>query len=560
MVVKRVLPLDFRMIAEILWDSYQDRLTLGQVLPLVDKKSYFFHNLIMDTNVNALDVLTNEVNGWLDGYLKGYKPKRVSSNTVIKDPVWGMTALTPLEISILDSPLLQRLRRIHQTGLVFLTYPAALHTRFDHSVGMLHCATLIVDSINRKYKSVGQSCPFSDAIEQTIRLACLLHDIGHSALSHLTEEFFSNYIIIEKAKNELEKEKGVRPKNHELLSAIIVRTERFISILDETFSINRPPYLSSARQIANHISDMIIGLPIDGNYENSYITEIINGPYDADRLDYIFRDSYFTGISLGTDAEKFIAGLSLEKIPDKRRNIDRRSMVLDINAASSYDQLILSKVSLCSTVYNHQKVLATNQVVQNILKILRDNPDKSINGVNIRNPIDFLSLTDWDFLIGNTDSDDIKKLQENIERRNLPVRYVRMSRLSIEGGKEHKISPDASSYFTTPEKLEELRIFICNNLGVKTSGPNTLGIALPRRMELKELCDAYCKEYGGSLEPFNNLSPANHFTNYLVYKWVGYIFGPYELLTEGNYTKICSILEDRLHIKLNQNAKPKKLQ
>ena len=511
--------------------------------------------------MEALNALTQEVDKWVSKYICSYKPRPISSNKVIKDPVWGMTGLTPLEISILDSPLLQRLRRIHQTGLVYLTYPAALHTRFDHSIGMLHCATLIIDSINRKYKSSGKSIPFSDIEEQEIRLASLLHDIGHTALSHLTEGIFSNYSTIIRAKKELEERKGIRPKNHEFLSAVIVRTSSFLCMLDEAINVNHPPFIKDVASTVNHISDMIIGLPIDDKNDKAYITDIVNGPYDADRLDYTFRDSYFTGISLGTDAEKFIAGLSIEKVEientKKRRREIRDSIVLDANSVSSYDQLILSKVSLYSTVYNHQKVLATNQIIENIMKILiRDPKNHFIKNVNLENPIDFLSLSDWDFLTGNTDSIDIEKLQKNIERRNLPVRYVILSRLSIEN-KDKKFPPDIIPYCEDPNKRENLRELICHDLGTPESGPDTITVGFPQFPQLNELGDAYCKNYDGSIEPFNNLSPMNYFRNYSMYKWAGYIFGPYESLDEKRYDKICSILDDQLKIKLSSNAKPK---
>ena len=503
--------------------------------------------------MEALNELLKEVDDWVKIYLQGYTPRPISANKVIKDPVWGMTGLSPLEISILDSPLLQRLRRIHQTGLVNLTYPAALHTRFDHSIGMLHCATLIIDSINRKYKFTGRGYHFSDAEEQEIRLASLLHDIGHSTLSHLTEGLFSNYSVIERAKKELHRLKRIEPKNHELLSAVIVRTPTFLSMFEEAVRLNHSISKMDAKETAKNISDMIIGLPIEGNKDRAYITEIVNGPYDADRLDYTFRDSYFTGISLGTDAEKFISGLSIERVNDTGRN----SIVLNTNSAATYDQLILGKVSLFSTAYNHQKVLATNQIVENILEILKSNPKNlSIHGVSLENPIDFLYLTDWDFLTGSTSSDDIKNLQRNIERRNLPVRYVRMSRLSIKS-KDKKFPPAFIPYIESPEKMEGLRKSICRDLGIPDSGPSTISFSLPKIPELNELNDAYCKNYDGSLEPFNNISPMHYFKVYLLYKWTGYIFGPYEYLSEKNYNKICSILNDALEIELTSNAKPK---
>ena len=115
----------------------------------------------MATPASFLEQLNHEIETWVRHYIGDYFPKPIKGNKIIKDPVWGMTTFSPLEISLIDSPLVQRLRRIHQTGLGFLTYPSALHKRFDHSIGMLHCATKMVYSINERYSSKGKSEPFS---------------------------------------------------------------------------------------------------------------------------------------------------------------------------------------------------------------------------------------------------------------------------------------------------------------------------------------------------------------------------------------------------------------
>lgn len=106
-------------------------------------------------------------------------------NKFVHDPVWGTIEISPHECSILDSPLLQRLRQIHQTGFVSSTYPSATHTRFEHTVGVMHLAGRIASTLSKRFPK--------DADEKTIqkvRLAALLHDTGHSAFSHTTEEIY----------------------------------------------------------------------------------------------------------------------------------------------------------------------------------------------------------------------------------------------------------------------------------------------------------------------------------------------------------------------------------
>ena len=515
----------------------------------------------MITNLNeliAVKALIDKVDPWVSECLKGYTPKQIFSNKIVKDPVWGMTILTPLEVSILDSPLLQRLRRIYQTGLVNLTYPAALHTRFEHSIGMLHCATSIIDSINRNEKSQKKNPRFTEKDEQEIRLACLLHDVGHSTLSHLTEDLYSGYTEIEQAKQSLEaSEPSVKPKNHELLSAVIVMTPSFLSIFEKAVEKNRNNLIDFANISANRIADMIIGRPVEGKLEQAFITDIINGSYDADRLDYIFRDSYFTGLALGTDVEKFISGLSIEKV----ESTGKTSIVLAFNSMSSYDRLISSKVSLSSDVYNHQKVLATNVLVKNILYILNTDLNNTIQGISLKNPIDFLSLTDWSFLTGTTKSTDIRNLQEMIARRDIPVRYVKIFHQSINSNNEEgEIPPSIAPYFSGGDKeRNDLIRLLCKNCGFDFFKPKSIFMEFPEFPSLGELQNAYIKNYDGTSVLYNSIMPTNQYNNDFGYKWAVYVFGHYEKLEKDIYEKVISCLQHILNIELNDNARPRKL-
>ena len=271
-----------------------------------------------------LQQLNREIDTWVKHYMGDYFPKRLKGNKIIKDPVWGMTTLSPLEINLIDCPLVQRLRRIHQTGLAFLTYPSALHKRFDHSIGMLHCASKIVTSINERHLAKSRPEPFTKKDIQEIRIAAILHDVGHACLSHLTESYFNNHPYIKFSLKEINQQKGVIPSNHELISSLIIKCPSFIDFFNQSLA-NYRGEIQDANDSLNRISDMIIGFPPSNNLEDAYKAEVVNGPYDADKLDYIFRDSYFTGISLSTDVERFIFGLSVAKVPqtDKKSVVSR---------------------------------------------------------------------------------------------------------------------------------------------------------------------------------------------------------------------------------------------
>ncbi len=507
----------------------------------------------MESATPALDQLQESVNTWVGEQLKGYVPRPVDSNKILREPVWGMTVLYPLEIAILDSPIVQRLRQIHQTGLVFLTFPSALHTRFDHTLGMIHCTAKITSAINSRYLSIAEQAPFTEKDIQEIRLAAILHDVGHTCLSHLTEPYFSDHPLMKHSKLELSQVKKVIPSNHEIISRLIVKSNAFINFFDMCIKATVPGQvrLRDAAVTCNNIADMIIGAPIGDNPSDSYKTEVVNGAFDADKLDYIFRDSYFTGISLGTDVDRFVFGLSLDDLPIPDR---RRGIVLDINAASSYDQLVLSKASLYINVYNHQKVMATNILVDQILRMLKDDTSIRIAGVSTENPLNFLSLADWDLLKGDCSNKEIKKIQKKLQQRDLPVRLFRISRKTVD-------TPDLPvkiiKVVDDDNARNNLRELICRGIGAPLTGCNTLQVSLPDKYSLPEMTNAFCRDFDGEIISFNEVSPLQWVETYRSNKWMGYVFGPSIHEKEETFEKIKGILEKELDTFFNSKSAPK---
>ena len=130
-------------------------------------------------------MLQDSIERFVRHYLNPYSIE-ADKTKFIHDPLWGTIEVTPYEQCILDTPLLQRLRQIHQTGFVYETFPSARHTRFEHTLGVMHMAGRIA-------KALGSRHPppvVDDTTEQRVRLAALLHDAGHSAFSHTTEEVY----------------------------------------------------------------------------------------------------------------------------------------------------------------------------------------------------------------------------------------------------------------------------------------------------------------------------------------------------------------------------------
>jgi hypothetical protein len=107
---------------------------------------------------------------------------------IIHDALWGTFELRPHEIALLDTPLLQRLRFIRQTGAVYATYPSALHTRFEHTLGVMLQAARICGALRRRH----DERRIDQVAEDTLRFAALLHDTGHGPFSHTSEQYFAS--------------------------------------------------------------------------------------------------------------------------------------------------------------------------------------------------------------------------------------------------------------------------------------------------------------------------------------------------------------------------------
>ena len=159
--------------------------------------------------------------------LSGYKPAVYNEIKVIHDPVWGTMKFYPWELQIMDSPLIQRLRNINQLGLAVYTYPSAHHSRFEHTLGVATLVTRMAESVN----DAGLSDMVADAEAITredidkLRIAALLHDVGHCFFSHLSEKMYGNTVEFEELKNSFEIFASAQP--HEILGYIIINTTSF---------------------------------------------------------------------------------------------------------------------------------------------------------------------------------------------------------------------------------------------------------------------------------------------------------------------------------------------
>lgn len=204
----------------------------------------------------------------------------------IIDPIYGRVNLSELEHIIINTPEMARLRRIQQLGLADLAFPGANHTRFEHSVGTLFIADKIARALGLSEEEIVK-----------VRLAALLHDIGHSAFSHVVESVLKRNPAYQPVMS------GKKFVNHEMFSRYIISN----SFLTKQEIAQRTGNASSFfSDIAKMATGDIDALPVP------YLTQIISNDIDADRIDFLLRDSYHTGVSLGlVDVDQIVGSLSL---------------------------------------------------------------------------------------------------------------------------------------------------------------------------------------------------------------------------------------------------------
>ena len=235
---------------------------------------------------------------------------------LINDPVYGLIHIrTPLIFDIIEQPLFQRLRRIKQTGLTHLVYPGAQHTRFHHALGAMHLMGMAIDELRIRQTDI------SPLEEEAVLIAVLLHDIGHSPYSHALER-----LIIE--------------ADHESIGKAI------IAHLAKEFG---KPLELALEMFTN-------------KYNRPFFHQLISGQLDLDRLDYLSRDSFYTGVAEGV--------VGHDRILRMLRVIDDQ-LVVEEKGIYSIEKFLVARRIMYWQVYLHKTVLAAELMLQAIMREMK---------------------------------------------------------------------------------------------------------------------------------------------------------------------------------------------
>ena len=365
----------------------------------------------------------------------------------IIDPIHDFVRVYDNELKIIDTPIFQRLRRIRQLSGAHLIYPGAQHTRFEHSLGVMHIASMAGHALAEK------GIVSSDDI-QNLRLAGLLHDIGHGPFSHLFEEIFEEK----------------RKISHEDLGRDIILKTEIGDIISK-----------------NGFDKKLITKLAFGDSKFQFMNEIISGALSADIMDYLLRDGYFTGAEHAKiDHHRLTYSL----------NVYKNKLALDKSSLVNFETMMISRFQMFKAVYFHKTVRAGEVMLLEAMDLAEDEL-----GLSSMNLDEYLKLSD-DVILAkllnlpehNSKLKASKKIATNYLNRNLfksvfestltgkAITKKRMHELRGEISKKSKIdineifvdSSNTPSIPLSPSKKESKSIILLENDGNKTTAKEIL--------------------------------------------------------------------------------------
>ena len=365
----------------------------------------------------------------------------------IIDPIHDFVRVYDNELKIIDTPIFQRLRRIRQLSGAHLIYPGAQHTRFEHSLGVMHIASMAGQALAEK------GIVSSDDI-QNLRLAGLLHDIGHGPFSHLFEEIFEEK----------------RKISHEDLGRDIILKTEIGDIISK-----------------NGFDKKLITKLAFGDSKLQFMNEIISGVLSADIMDYLLRDGYFTGAEHAKiDHHRLTHSLDVYK----------NKLALDKSSLVNFETMMISRFQMFKAVYFHKTVRAGEVMLLEAMDLAEGEL-----GLSSMNLDEYLQLSD-DVILAkllnlpehNSKLKASKKIATDYLNRNLfksvfestltgkAITKKRMQELRGEISKKSKIdineifvdSSNTPSIPLSPSKKESKSIILLENNGNKTTAKEIL--------------------------------------------------------------------------------------
>ena len=287
----------------------------------------------------------------------------------IKDPVHGYIYITETEKQLIDSYPVQRLRRLRQLAGSEFVYSGANHTRFEHSLGVMHLAGKLSENQNL-------SPLFSDEEIQIVRMASLLHDVGHGPFSHVFEHLLVKFL----------------GKTHEDMTRWIIQESELRDIIKDV----------------GHNPDDVAKLAVGElrKPKKAFLDQIIHSTIDIDKLDYVMRDTYHTGAEYGyVDIFRLIHML----------DVLGENLAVDVGALSALESLVLARLESFRSIYFHRVGRAAQIMLVSAMEAAKDD----LNLLVFDSPNDYLALNDYTVWTKLLECKKSRKIMQDLERRKL---------------------------------------------------------------------------------------------------------------------------------------------
>ena len=287
----------------------------------------------------------------------------------IKDPVHGYIYITENEKKIIDTFPVQRLRRLKQLAGSEFVYPGANHTRFEHSVGVMYLAGFLTRNPNL-------SPLFSEEEAETVRIAALLHDVGHGPFSHIFEHLLVKFLS----------------KIHEDMTVWIIRESELRDVIES---------LGYDSEVVSKLSVGSLNRP-----GRAFMDQIIQSSVDVDKLDFVVRDTYHTGAEYGyVDIFRLLHTL----------DVMNENLAVDVGALSALESLMLARMELFKSIYFHR----TSRAVQLMLATAMEKGREELGLLDFESPGEYLQMDDYTIWTALKNYEGTKEFIRRLERRDL---------------------------------------------------------------------------------------------------------------------------------------------
>ena len=324
----------------------------------------------------------------------------MSKRKIINDPVYDgfLSIEDPVILSVIEHPYFQRQRRIKQLGLTYLVYPGAMHTRFSHMLGALNLMKRALEVLKQKGVEITEEeC-------RGAKLAILLHDIGHGPFSHTSER-----VLVDVP--------------HEEITLMMMERMRE--------DVESGKWREESGADAYNALSLCIAI-FKNEYHKHFLHQLVSSQLDMDRLDYLGRDSFFTGVSEGiVGTDRIISML----------NVHDDELVIDEKGIYSVEKFIISRRLMYWQVYMHKTVIAADNLLLNILRRARELDPKVFHfDPSASDFLDhFAEVDDDDIMVAikrwqHSDDEILSTLSCNMVNRHLPA--IRFSNEPFESVEE----------------------------------------------------------------------------------------------------------------------------